>query len=266
MKFYSLYVTNKCNMDCSYCYRKDKGEECSGGHLISIVNSIMRENQNDDIRIEFLGGEPLLEIEKIFKVCRYITRKHPDRNVSYMITTNGTVVSDRIMEVLKQFGITLIISVDGVEFLHNRHRKFVSGDKTYHHILKNYNKEFSKLDNVGITMTATQDTVSYLFKSFKDIYDKFKCNKINIGLVKKNIQKSTLELFKIKSMEIIIYAIDNNIFIPSFMDDIGINNVETDNDMLDEGVLRTNNTEYDDIKDFIINYYKSKVKYNQLNR
>lgn len=261
MKFYSLYVTDKCNMKCSYCYRKIyENEDYSGGTLIHAVNEIMNNEANNDdiIRIEFLGGEPLLEIEKIFIICRYITRRFPEKKVQFMLTTNGTVISDRIIEVLKMFKISVVISVDGLENIHNRHRKFKNNKDTYDTVYYNYDKYFANLNSM-IHMTITSDTVSVMYESFKNIHEEFACNKISIGVVHKTFNKASYEIFYNEYIKIIDYGIDNNISMPGIREnDYSNTDNNNKNHILDIGEEKTIIGEYDYIIKKLIKYYNKK--------
>ena len=71
-----LEITNKCNLDCEYCYIKDKGEEkeeVTIGDLIDAIDAVQPGN------IIFTGGEPMLYpklIEKIIEYYEFIEKKY----------------------------------------------------------------------------------------------------------------------------------------------------------------------------------------------
>lgn len=50
-------------------------------------------------------------------------------NVEYMITTNGTVMNNEILDFLAKNNFIVSFSLDGDEFNHNRNRISINGKK-----------------------------------------------------------------------------------------------------------------------------------------
>jgi uncharacterized protein len=96
---YTLCVTQRCNLACSYCYIAKTGATMSIATAQKILDFIFRHAPSGrDIEIGFFGGEPLLEFELIQAIVNLIER-HPSNNegrVSFTLTTNGTIFSDSI--------------------------------------------------------------------------------------------------------------------------------------------------------------------------
>ena len=71
-----LELTNNCNLDCEYCYIKDKGKEKEKvvlGDLIDAIDTVQPGN------VIFTGGEPMLYpelIEKIIEYYEFIEKKY----------------------------------------------------------------------------------------------------------------------------------------------------------------------------------------------
>ena len=71
-----LEITNKCNMNCGYCYIKDKGEEAEPVSLGDIIDAIDIVNPGNVI---FTGGEPMLYpdlIEKPIEYYKFMKKKY----------------------------------------------------------------------------------------------------------------------------------------------------------------------------------------------
>ena len=62
------YMIDKCNMNCEYCYIKDKGEEAEPVSLGDIIDAIDSVNPGNVI---FTGGEPMLYPDLIEKPIEY---------------------------------------------------------------------------------------------------------------------------------------------------------------------------------------------------
>lgn len=126
-------VAHYCNLKCIYCYSNDgtyglKGK-MSVDTAISTVNFFESKLQNADVRLTFFGGEPFLNIPVIEKVCKVVTTLKSANNNSYSlgVITNGTVISDEIIELLNKYNIAITISIDGPREVHDFQRKFKNG-------------------------------------------------------------------------------------------------------------------------------------------
>ena len=99
-----LHLSNDCNLRCVYCY-------ANGGHyrterdlmskemLDRIIDVIYREYEHVD-RIQFFGGEPLLNMELIDHGCRRMREIEQSRgtDIDFGIVVNGTLINDRFIE------------------------------------------------------------------------------------------------------------------------------------------------------------------------
>lgn len=82
-------ITNKCNENCKFCYRK----MCNDNTLEDnkkIFNNISKIKID---KITFSGGEPLL-YENLFDLADYIKSKRPKIKLS--LTTNGQIIDENL--------------------------------------------------------------------------------------------------------------------------------------------------------------------------
>jgi MoaA/NifB/PqqE/SkfB family radical SAM enzyme len=102
-----LIVTRRCNLSCGYCTEYD-------GHSPEIPFDTLREridalHQLGVLNIALLGGEPLLH-RRIADVVA-----HADRQAQVSITTNGFLISDRLIEDLNAAGLAnMQVSIDAL--------------------------------------------------------------------------------------------------------------------------------------------------------
>ena len=86
----TLQVTEACNLQCTYCYQTQKsGKRMSFetakkfvDYLLSDKSDYINTGNTKAITLDFIGGEPLLEIDLIDKICDYwlercIELRHP---------------------------------------------------------------------------------------------------------------------------------------------------------------------------------------------
>jgi uncharacterized protein len=135
-----LVVSQDCNMCCTYCFANDGMYDKAG--LMSAKTAkkaveLFRDITHSNCRITFFGGEPLLNFEVIRETVNYAGELFKDRTVSFALVTNGTIITNEIVDFLKKNGFIVQVSVDGNERFHDNHRKFKDGRPTYQEIMLN---------------------------------------------------------------------------------------------------------------------------------
>ena len=103
-----LYVTHKCNLDCTYCTQKEPdvfSDELGTEDTIRLLKIIRRETDS----ILFTGGEPTLrpDIEELARASRYDLKFR-----SVLLVTNATLLHKR--QKLFDSLHSLIISLDAL--------------------------------------------------------------------------------------------------------------------------------------------------------
>ena len=84
-------ITNKCNENCKFCYRK-----LCKDNTIEENKKIFDQLSKIKIgKISFCGGEPLL-YDELFEIVDYIHNLNPQIKLS--ITTNGQIIDDKLLE------------------------------------------------------------------------------------------------------------------------------------------------------------------------
>ena len=84
-------ITNKCNENCKFCYRKI----CDDRSLEENKKIFDNISQIKIDKITFAGGEPLL-YENIFELANYIKMKNPSIQLS--LTTNGQIINGKLFD------------------------------------------------------------------------------------------------------------------------------------------------------------------------
>jgi len=122
-----INLTNKCTNDCIFCLRKDKDdvkgqtlwlddENCTAQDVIVQFEEILRQKpDNDNSEFIFCGyGEPLLKLDVLKGVAKYIKEKYPKTKIR--INTNGHanyVYKRDIVPELKGLIDTISVSLNG---------------------------------------------------------------------------------------------------------------------------------------------------------
>lgn len=168
VKMLILQVTQQCNFRCEYCVfsggylnRGHSNKKMDISTALKGIDFIINHSKNyDEIHIGFYGGEPLLEFNFIKQCIEYCEKEAECKKVTFNMTTNGSLLTDEIIEFLYKHNVLLTISLDGPKEIHDIHRKFASNncgsfDKVISNII-NLEKKFPDYIN-KITFNAVID-------------------------------------------------------------------------------------------------------------
>lgn len=170
MSAFNIWVTEKCNLCCTYCYEGEKRCIDMNDEVLEKTVLFIHENmeQSKTNIINFHGGEPLLAIDniiKIIKLCNKIGR------FNYSLTTNGTVVNNFVLDELKKNHIYVSLSIDGTKEIHNFNRKKHNGSGTYNTAVECLKALQDRDINVRVRMTITSEIVSVIYDSVMSIIE-----------------------------------------------------------------------------------------------
>ncbi|ABR55697.1 Radical SAM domain protein [Methanococcus aeolicus Nankai-3] len=115
-KYLILKITNRCNLDCIYCY--NMGHKINKNMDFTTAKNSIDYILNDGtelLKIQFTGGEPLLNFELIEKVISYCKKEYKTKNISYAVQTNGTLLNNELIKKIKELNIKIGISIDGMD-------------------------------------------------------------------------------------------------------------------------------------------------------
>ena len=134
LNYIVLYVTNQCNLKCSYCFDKKNrinDKETEQLNIDDFVNFLRKMNVKK-FTIRFFGGEPLIRLETINKIIKVIEEERIIRNwnVNYNIFTNGTIVNNTVIKLIEKYNLTLFLSIDGTKEMHDKNRRYINNKRT----------------------------------------------------------------------------------------------------------------------------------------
>lgn len=127
-----IEVTNACNLRCSHCYLPDHHNAdaldlSSWLGVLGAFFSLCRSLRRSPI-LAISGGEPLL-FRPLTKLIAF-ARKHNPR-MEIIVLSNGTILTDKTIETLKIYDVSLQVSFDGAnETTHDAIRGRASFEKT----------------------------------------------------------------------------------------------------------------------------------------
>ena len=142
-----LKVVAPCNLNCSYCYEYNMGDDSwkKKPKKISqlIVNEFckriteyIKENNLKKFQVNFHGGEPLMLSSKELEAT-LVTLKDNIKVDELIIgtQTNATLINDEKINILNNFNVNIGVSLDGDKDA-NKYRVDLQGKDTHERIIK----------------------------------------------------------------------------------------------------------------------------------
>lgn len=181
----AIIVSNSCNLKCKYCYANG-GNYCSEEYLIStemidkILSSFYRYFDEINI-IQIFGGEPMLNPMAIEHIAVSIENMYEAGKISKKpmigMVSNGTLVDDRIIKIIKKYKMSVTVSLDGPPDANNAMRVFTDGTGTSDVVVNNIKRLKEAIgDSVSIEATynrhhvkngiSVADTIRYVNETF----------------------------------------------------------------------------------------------------
>lgn len=159
-------ITLRCEHSCPYCQvsrqstdrsRFDMSEE-TARHALRIAF----ESPSKKIKIEFQGGEPLLNFPRIVSIVLAARTKaaRAGKTVEFVIASNLALLDDNVLSFCKANDVYLSTSLDGPADLHNRNRPRPGGN-SHELVVRGIRRAQAFLgpDRIGALMTTTEGSL-----------------------------------------------------------------------------------------------------------
>ncbi|HOJ09937.1 MAG TPA: radical SAM peptide maturase, CXXX-repeat target family [Clostridiales bacterium] len=220
----TFIITEDCNLRCKYCYitHKSSNKKMSLETAKKFINYIFAGNisTNEAVIIEFIGGEPFIEIELIDQISDYFKivafEKDHDWYWNYRINicTNGVNYSDEHIQnfINKNMGkLSVSITLDGTKEKHDMHRVFPNGSGSYELIKKNIPLWISQFGGSTKVTFASSD-LKFIKESIISLWNNGITN-IASNVVFENVwQEGDDLLFEKQLVELADYVLHNKLY------------------------------------------------------
>lgn len=255
VKTVTFVVTERCNLRCTYCYESheahERGQRMTMEKAKEIIDAMFDNEKvngyynatlTPGLILEFIGGEPLIEIDLIDYITDYFRVKafelnHPwAYHMRISMTTNGVLYNTpKVQEYLeKNRGqIDMTITIDGNKALHDTCRKFPDGSGSYDIVEKAVRTSIEKGFGRSTKLTLAPENISHFYDAILNLFD--------LGLVDINANAVYEEGWEVEHASIMYkemkrvadYILDNELYaskrISLFSESIGRKNTETKN-------------------------------------
>lgn len=194
MKTLLVVLSEKCNLNCSYCgVDKWSKKSIDPDLYLEEFRKLRSTFPDEKIKIDFFGGEPLLQIPTIQRILDGV--KH-DKNIKLFMPTNGLLLDEEKVQFLVNNQIEVSISFDGL--WQDQNRLQLNGKKTLDRFIEKQHL-FKQLPGVTCHTMIYKDNYNllenhlYIKNTFGfnpeltlvrdvDVWDEDSINKLKIGV------------------------------------------------------------------------------------
>lgn len=222
----TLSLTQDCQLRCKYCYMVNKNNKNAmtfeiAKKSIDYILSARDIYSFNAVQWEFIGGEPLLEIDLLDRICDYIKQKtyvlkHPwATNYMFNISTNGILYSDpKVQNFIKKnrSHLSVGISLDGNKEKHDNQRVYGDNSGSYDDVVKNVPLWLEQFPNASTKATFSHGDIHLLKDSIIHLWE-LGIRDVAANVVFEDVwDENDPILFENQLKELADYVIDNKLW------------------------------------------------------
>lgn len=156
-----LHVTNACNLRCSYCYVATNAEAMELTTGQAAVDAVLRSATRGGFRavqLKYAGGEASLNFALVRALHAYAAKQVRQHQLalSEVLLSNGVALTEAMLAFLRDEGIGLALSLDGLGESHDQQRPFANGHGSAKHVIRTVERAIAVglAPVLSITVTA----------------------------------------------------------------------------------------------------------------
>jgi uncharacterized protein len=174
-----VFTTYACNLCCPYCYEGPADAEYRSqfmrpettSDVVHFICDQTRKNKSRAVTIALYGGEPLLNMECCETVLKKVSHFCENNRISFqtMIMSNGTLLTEKVYTVLKDYLSHIHITLDGSLLFHDKTRVQKNGSGTYEQILQNVSLLKNTKNHLSIRINVNEENKHSIHEVFNDL-------------------------------------------------------------------------------------------------
>lgn len=185
-----LYVMLKpvgaaCNLRCHYCYYLEKAclykdsskRVLSEKMLDQFTKEYIEAQTMNDVLFTWHGGEPLMRPLSFYRKALELQKKYGrGRNISNVIQTNGTLLTDEWCRFLHENNWLVGVSIDGPQEFHDEYRRTASGGPSWAKVMRGIqllNKHHVEWNAMAVVNDFNADYPLDFYHFFKEMGCRF---------------------------------------------------------------------------------------------
>lgn len=200
----TFIVTKDCQLACKYCYLVGKNNQGrmtweTAKAAVDFILSHEQDFPEESVIWDFIGGEPLLEIDLIDKLCDYIKfelyrlNHHWFNSYRFSFTTNGiNYHAPKVQNLINKNKehISIAITIDGTKEKHYLNRIWLTDDGvergSYDDVVRNIPLWLEQFPKGGTKVTISSADIPFIKDSVLHLYS-IGIHEVNINVVFENV-------------------------------------------------------------------------------
>ena len=222
----TFIVTKDCQLACKYCYLvgKNAKERMSFDVAKKSIDYILSNRDlfyERSVEFDFIGGEPLMEVSLIDKICDYIKTRlfetgHPWFNAyRFCFATNGLLYGSEVVQSFvkkNRTHLSIEITIDGTKEKHNLNRIYKDGRGSYDDVLKNIPLWLEQFPDCGTKVTISHADLPFVCESVIHLFS-LGIKVVNINVVFENVWEDGDEvIFEKQLLKLADWIIDEGYY------------------------------------------------------
>lgn len=181
IKYVFLNINNVCQYRCDYCWvRKTKGEQLKEAKKVMSLETlahsymffkeyqekVLKYYPDNELFIIFATKEPLINFDNVIKPFLIkLNKTNKYFKIHFSLLTNGQLLTSEIVSFLEEYGVMVLMSLDGNEESNNTNRLFEKNgvNIAFQETLKGAN--LLPPSNRHFTFTLNKNTIPFLYDS-----------------------------------------------------------------------------------------------------
>jgi uncharacterized protein len=192
----TFIVTEDCQLQCKYCYLVGKNNlhKMDFETARKSIDYLLQDRNyfsETSVILDFIGGEPFIEIDLIDKICDYFKIRayetdHPSFNsYRFSFSTNGLLYNDpKVQKFIAKNAahLSIQITIDGTKEKHNLQRVYPGGKGSYDQVVKNVPLWISQFPNASTKVTIAREDLPFVKDSVIHLWN-LGIREVNINVV-----------------------------------------------------------------------------------
>jgi len=160
-----LHVTSACNLHCRYCYapRSDRAmDRETGMAALSAVFDAATRHGYQKVKLKYAGGEPLLNfglVQAMHHQAVDWSRQH-HIGLQEVVLSNGTLLTDDILDILREMRVRLTISLDGTGSSHDAQRPTDNNEGSFEEVARGIDRAVARGMKPHLSITLAGEHVA----------------------------------------------------------------------------------------------------------
>lgn len=239
----TFQVTDDCCCACTYCYQGHKGHRMMTKDIarrgVDLLFDMYDKNEGTFINhktkaiiLDFIGGEPLMNIDIIDYVCTYFVEKCVEKNHPWLYTWRASIISNgalyfdpKVQAFLKKFRgfVSFGITLDGPKEIHDACRVYHDGRGNFddaYAAMKHFNSHYYK--ELGTKVTIAPENLHNLNKIVQFFVNEG-MEEINANTVFEAewTEEQAQEFYQeLKKMADYLLSLDDEVYVSLFRDEL----------------------------------------------